>query len=334
MGSRMRLSDDEVELVRQHREATGQSGTVSISKKELDDILNKSKPESEPTVDTDEPFQKARRPQIDGRNIESDEPFLEGYSEHAEPLVIQPIYGKVGAMYDVHVPIHDVDKCNYVMKWLRDKIGINGLILGGDFADLHNLSSHGKDSRFYDLAYELSEVQRALQGVRRFFGDSFPIWYLRGNHEERFERRIRMAREKLANLDSHIMLGDTSSYSDVLNLRELGIVYADSGMGITMGNMNWLHGHEIAGAGKNPARLKLSRAKRNIAFGHHHTYDVAIDMDMFGVPVGAWAVPCLSQRTPEYRRYSFWKQGCAFAEFDKSGDFRFENRLFVRGELH
>lgn len=250
-------------------------------------------------------------------------PMPEGYDDtrtvtriHAERL---------GIISDLHVPTHDVAACNIALRHLRSK-SIDTLVINGDLMDMYALSRHGRDARTYGLEYEMSMGRKVLESIRAFFGDGVAIHYVEGNHELWWKRYLRNAR---------IEMDMARTLAEALGLSSLGITYHDQGMGLRCGKLSIIHGHELGGSGIYVARQKLMRAKTNIVFGHHHTTQDWTERTFGGDTIGAWAVGCLCQRTPEYRPLNEWTHGFAYAEFDHGADggFTLDNRTIINGQL-
>ncbi len=297
--ARPRLTSDEMEALREFR--------LSKMAQKLRDKTEPNTP-SVPVASAAGPF---------GGSVSG--PFEAGYDERAEPVAIRA--ESLGIMNDLHIPVHDVEACNLAASYLK-RANIDTLILNGDVVDMYSLTRHGKDSRKYGLQYELNTARRELAALRKFFGDRVKIYYVEGNHEQWWKRYMRnIARE----------LDEYQSLADTLKLREFGIEYVDNGMGIQCGKLRVIHGHEISGSGIYVAKRKLDKAKTNITFGHHHTSQEWTQTDIHGSQLGAWAVGCLCQRTPEWNRFSGYTLGFAHVMFNNSGAFEFHNKRIISG---
>ena len=297
----VRLNAEELRLIREHR-------LQSVSDK-LKAKAQSTKPKPDaPVVTTAGPF---------GGSVSG--PFQAGYDERAEPVVIRS--QSLGIINDLHVPVHDVNACNAAVTYLK-KAGIDTLILNGDVVDMYSLTRHGRDARKYGLQYELSTARRELEALRKFFGDRVKMYYVEGNHENWWKRYMRnVARE----------LDEYQSLADTLKLRDLDITYVDDGMGIQVGKLRVIHGHEISGSGIYVAKRKLDKAKTNITFGHHHTSQEWTQTDIHGQQLGSWAIGCLCQRTPEWNRFSGYTLGFAHVMFNNDGAFEFHNKRIIDG---
>ena len=152
----------------------------------------------------------------------------------------------------------------------REKPG--HIVLAGDIADLHALTTHRRDPRWEDLLdKEVSAVRKFLQQVR----DTAPrarITYIKGNHEDRWDRYVQ-GRAPVMRL-----LG--MSLPKMLELDDLDIewvenagrkkVTAPCGKGQVVRIM---HGHEFAGSSKFPGAHALKIANEmgcNVHIGHTH----------------------------------------------------------------
>ncbi len=177
---------------------------------------------------------------------------------------------------DVHCPFHSVQAEKKLHELIKKKKP-DKIIFLGDVADLHSLTVHRQDPRWMDkLEVELESVRKYLEGVRKRAGDKCEIIYIKGNHEDRWDRTVqgRMPVMRLIGV----------SLPRFLELKELNIKWIeDAGKTpvITKTGCNkrvrFMHGHEIRGGSMFPARhaLKIGRLLGcNIHIGHTHKWGV------------------------------------------------------------
>ena len=284
------------------------SGVVSMTPKEYDQFIDKSKP-----------FQPAPEPTAASGSTLG--PFESAFDEKAEARNIAA--RNMGIINDLHIPIHDAQACNVAIKALKDA-NIDTLVINGDFVDMYALTRHGRDSRRYGLKYELDVARRELRSLRQYLGDNVSVYYVEGNHEQWWKRYMRnIAKE----------LDEYQTLEDALGLRPLGITWIDNGMGIRSGKLRIIHGHEISGSGIYVAKRKLNKAKTNVIFGHHHTSQEWTETNLDGEEIGSWAIGCLCQRTPEWNRFSGYTLGFARVEFGSGGEFEVHNKRIIDGVI-
>jgi len=273
---------------------------------------------------------RKRRPEVTdelgdalGVNDTPTDAIPEGFDDTRHVVTIRA--ARLGIISDLHVPVHDVHATQIALRTLRDR-GIDTLVINGDLMDMYALSRHGRDARTYGLEYEMSMGRNVLTAIRKYLGDAVAIHYVEGNHEIWWKRYLRNAR---------IEMDMARTLAEALGLSSLGIQYHDQGMGLRCGKLSIIHGHELGGSGLYVARQKLMKAKTNIVFGHHHRTQDWTETNIMGDTIGAWAVGCLCQMTPEYRPVNDWTQGFAYAEFDHGGDghFTLANNQIIGGSV-
>jgi hypothetical protein len=90
---------------------------------------------------------------------------------------------------DTHRPFHDRRAYNLMIKVLID-LKPDEITMLGDYADIYNLTSHGKDAGLVtSLVEEIEDVNAGLDEIDRLFPKSKKV-YIQGNHEYRFERYV------------------------------------------------------------------------------------------------------------------------------------------------
>jgi predicted phosphodiesterase len=186
---------------------------------------------------------------------------------------------------DVHVPFHcrdaEVKIHSIIKKFKPDKI-----IFLGDVADLHALTVHRQSPRWQDrLEVELEETHNYLARVRKRAGARCKIIYIKGNHEDRWDRMVQ------GRLPAMRLIG--WSLPRQLELKELGIEWIyDAGqkpVRISAGDgskVRLMHGHEIKGGSPFPGRHALKMATllgENLIIGHTHRFGLMA----FTLPKGA-----------------------------------------------
>lgn len=169
---------------------------------------------------------------------------------------------------DAHVPFSDT---RAVEDWIkRHKPG--RIVLLGDVLDLHAITEHRKNAAWADrLDRELKGGVRWLQNLRTIAGRA-EITYIKGNHEDRWDRYIQSKAPALRNLKS-------MDLPEVLGLADLGIEWWDvaarrKGVRVPCGQgqvVHCYHGHELKG--KYRGSLPLAYCLKfggNAHIGHTH----------------------------------------------------------------
>lgn len=90
---------------------------------------------------------------------------------------------------DCHRPFHSRKAYNLMLE-VASHVGINEVVLLGDYADFYAVSRHLKDPRVTQkLEDEVKSVNEGLDELDRLFPQSKKV-YLEGNHENRLERYL------------------------------------------------------------------------------------------------------------------------------------------------
>lgn len=177
---------------------------------------------------------------------------------------------------DVHVPFHcrEAEKSIHA---LIKKHKPGKIIFLGDVADLHALTVHRQNPRWQDrLEIELEETHNYLARVRDVAGTRCEIIYIKGNHEDRWDRMVQ------SRLPAMRQIG--WSLPQQLRLKEIDVEWIyDAGqkpVRIKAGGgskVRFMHGHEIKGGSAFPARHALKMATllgENLIIGHTHRFGV------------------------------------------------------------
>lgn len=255
--------------------------------------------------------------------------------------------GRIGIISDVHIPYHHVtaDKRGaYVtaLEALRD-IGINQLVINGDYIDFYALSRHERDKSRRDLAWEIQAARSMLRHLRSWFGPDVEIIYREGNHEERWWKYLMAdVKSDTASMLSAIARADGYDTSDmgslkyadlptVLKLPELNIKWVDGRQRMKAGHLNIDHGHEFYGSGGvMPARAYMLKTMDNILVGHvHKTSEFTYSRPLDNSVIGGWSVGCLCDLRPWWFPRNNWNWGYAYVDLDDTDRFTVTNRIIL-----
>lgn len=176
---------------------------------------------------------------------------------------------KILIIPDTHVPYHDVDAFNLMLK--AGKIfKPDHVIILGDFADFYGVSSHSKDpNRALKLKEEVEATKEALDQVIAL-GAKNNV-FIAGNHEDRLERYLR---DKAPELFNYI------SIPQILCLKEKGFKYTPYKQAYKIGKLNLTHDTGVAG--KYAHYKALDTFQHNIIIGHTHRIGYAVEGDAQG----------------------------------------------------
>lgn len=244
--------------------------------------------------------------------------------QEREPLFIEGP-ARVGVLSDIHLPYHERGQLLEALRSCRD-YAPSHLILNGDIADFFSVSFWEKDPRKRDLSNEIKTVREFLAVVRKQFPKTEIIYKL-GNHEERWERYLRVkAPELIGVADFEI--------DKVLHFGNYGIQKVSDCRVIRIGHLNVVHGHEFKWGitdPVNPARGFYNRGKECCIGGHLHRTSSHNEKSMNGIVVSCWSTGCLCDLQPDYAPINKWNHGFATVELDKGGMFEVHNYKLING---
>lgn len=241
-----------------------------------------------------------------------------------EPLFIGGP-ARVGILSDIHLPYHEKTPLLEALRICR-KYKPTHLILNGDIADFFSVSFWEKDPRKRDLKNEITTVREFLAVVRRQFKDTEIIYKL-GNHEERWERYLRVKAPELIGVADFEL-------EKILHMENHGIRCVSECRPIRVGHLNVIHGHEFRWGIQspvNPARGFYLRGKECALGGHLHQTSSHNEKSMNDVIISCWSTGCLCDLQPDYSRFNKWNHGFATVDLDKGGMFEVHNYKLING---
>jgi predicted phosphodiesterase len=217
---------------------------------------------------------------------------------------------------DIHVPYENKENVISFLKALK-KEKPDVLVLGGDVIDFYKISRFDKNplnnNSFND---ELYNTRKFLVSVRKHAGKKCKIYWLEGNHEERFKKYLRNNAPELVGftpLTMYEMFGLTDP--------ELQVVWVPDTQVLEIDDWVFRHGHET-GNGTTPglsARKGVLMYGKNYCQGHIHRANIIRVSNFSGDFIGVES-PCLCDMEPEYvKGYAGWQAGWTIGERDKRG---------------
>jgi len=213
---------------------------------------------------------------------------------------------RLGVFGDVHIPFHD----NIALEAMFNKFeeeNVDSILINGDLLDFYQLSFHEKDPRQVHFKEEIEAGKEFLAYIRARFPD-IPIYYITGNHENRFERYLRIKAAELLDIDE-------CRLDVILHVAEYRIEVIPFRSKVVFGDYTIEHGDKIPGAGGVvPARTLLMRLKSNSIVNHFHKSSES-SQRVFGVGeptmIKAYSLGCLCDLNPEYMEINEWNHGFA-----------------------
>ena len=235
------------------------------------------------------------------------EKFLpESYANKRETFVFPTGCKTLGIIGDVHIPYQDNDAIEVAFTKMEQE-GIDSLYINGDLLDFYQLSFHEKDPRMVHFKQEIEAGRQFLDYCRSRF-PNIPIYLIPGNHENRFERYLRVKASELLDMDEFRL-------DVLLHVAEYGVQYIPFRSKVVFGDFLIEHGDKIPGAGGVvPARTALMRLKTNCLISHFHKTSSSIQR-VYGpgesTTIRGYSLGCLCELTPEYLEINEWNHGFA-----------------------
>ncbi len=181
--------------------------------------------------------------------------------------------------HDLHLPFIHKGLSKKFLATAR-RLKPDRIILAGDIVDLHALTTHRRAKDWMDRCDRELELSRKWLRELRRAAPRADIIYIRGNHEDRFDRMIESKVPEMRNIGFGL--------DKLLELPDLNIKWVeDAGRtrvwaSTSKGRFRILHGHEFKGGSKFPGGHALKIAEHlgcNVHIGHTHK------LGMFIIPV-------------------------------------------------
>lgn len=250
----------------------------------------------------------------------------ESYAQDFTPYEIKQ--SKTLILSDFHFPYQDNKSIEVALKYGLEK-NVNCILINGDLIDFATISRHERDWRQRTVHQEFEAVRGFLFLLR----DKFPkakIVFKHGNHDERWEKWLYIKAPELFDCTDFQL-------EVLLRLGELKIDTVKDKRPITIGKLNILHGHELAGGsgGVNPARSTFLKTMEDTVVGHYHKTTENNERTMNGDIISVRSTGCLCGLTPHYMPVNKWNHGFAYCELNiKTSEYFFENFKIIKGKLY
>lgn len=232
--------------------------------------------------------------------------FLDTMEVYSEPKKYEPLKlargnNNILCLYDVHVPFQDKKALETAINYGIDN-DVNTVILAGDSFDFFNQSDFIKTTNPVTIAQELEEAKKFLELIRIAFPDAH-IYFIKGNHETRWERYLSKHAFMLLDIPDF-------QFDGFFGMANKRIEVIENGRCIKAGGLNIYHGNELGvRTGKYPAKAILNKRHDNITIGHFHKTDTAVAYNIAKEVVTVNASGCLCELTPDFMPINDWNTG-------------------------
>ena len=226
---------------------------------------------------------------------------------------------------DVHRPFEDADACALMWDVVREKIHPDIIINMGDEMGFYEISFFRKERPSENT------IRETVGGAKAHFQwlrDSFPeaeIWWLPGNHDQRWQNYIvDHAPEIDALPDVHL--------EHILELEELNIKTKErkpKGVSHNLGRISVGHWNKVSKHSAYTAKLLVEQLLHSVIQAHTHRlgahYHTGVDTELVGFENG-----CLCRLDPHYEEHPNWQQGFSIINMTPEGYFKVENIEIVQ----
>jgi predicted phosphodiesterase len=250
-----------------------------------------------------------------------------GESEKTEPYHLPKSCTRILVLSDIHLPYQDDDALFAALQFGLEK-DVNCIYLNGDTMDMYQLSRHEKNPANRSFSYELDICRSLLKGIRKMFPNAHIVYKI-GNHDERYEKFIRMNPQLISVQEFEL--------GNLLGFPELRIHEVKSKQWSYAGKMPLLHGHELPAksGGVNPARMAQLKLNKQVIIGHFHRETKSTGKQFDDKPYAAYSSGCLCDLYPAYMPINDWNHGFTYLEVDpKNGNYYVQQKTIVDGKIY
>jgi predicted phosphodiesterase len=166
----------------------------------------------------------------------------------------------------VHAPFHNEKLTFALLRVIQDiKDKVSGIVILGDFVDLHSLSSHDRGKvrlKNITLSEEYRGANRLLDRLQAVLPNNIHKVYIEGNHENRTDRY-------LSQVDNNKLGTDTICWKKALRLQSRRYLVLDNWKEaeLQLGDLTLMHG-EFCNI--HTAKKHLEVYKKSMMFCHTH----------------------------------------------------------------
>lgn len=236
---------------------------------------------------------------------------------------------KLLCLPDLHAPYHS-EKAYALFLKVAKSFKPDILVVMGDFADFHAVSSHVKDPEKLPFSNELAEVNKQLD---RLNGLAKRNIFLQGNHCSRLERFV---------LNKAPELYGVLNTRSVLGLDQRGFEYYPHQTPVQIGKLYLVH--DIGYSGKNALRQTLGDFQGNVVTAHTHRLGSVVEGNLRGETHISCGIGWLGdpeqidyEARPKVKRD--WQHGFGYGYIMPDRNVHFQsvpivrNKAFVSGKL-
>jgi len=227
---------------------------------------------------------------------------------------------------DVHIPFHDRESVLIALRH-GQACGVDTVLILGDLGDFYSVSWWERDPRLRNFKAEIDMVKDFFKFLRQLFPKA-EIVYKIGNHEERYERYLKVKAPDLLGIEIFEL-------ANLLDTETHGVQIVGDRRVCKIAGLHLIHGHEFGRAitsPVNPARGLFLKGKEIAMTAHHHQSSNHGAATLADEKITCWSIGCLCDLHPDWKPLNEWNHGFACVERDGK-KFYVRNKKIVDGEV-
>jgi hypothetical protein len=229
---------------------------------------------------------------------------------------------------DCHRPFHDKRAYALMIKvarYLYSKGVLVEIVILGDYADIYNLTGHGKDAAVVtSLIDEITDVNKALDELDENFPKAKKI-YIQGNHEYRFERYINAKCPELfgvTQFDYLIKMQDRPNWK---------YIHYGPHQKHSVGGSKLKARHEPLASS---AKATASKALCSLVYGHIHRIEESHIVGLDGTNHVCFSVGWLGDKSLDkiygyVKSHQQWQLGFGLAHVDQDTKYFYHEKIHI-----
>lgn len=250
----------------------------------------------------------------------------EGLKQFSDWTPVEVDGERILVISDLHIPYYDKKATWLALKFGKDN-NIDTLFINGDWFDFYGLSQFEKDPRKVRWSEELDFGKKLLNIIQRVF-PKIRIYYKLGNHEERYERYMKIKAPELLGMKEYEM-------EHLLTASDRNMTVIKDKRIAKVGHLNIIHGHEFgSGGGVNPSRSMFLKGNECCLVGHYHRTSEYSDVTMNDKLIACWSTGCLCDLKPDWMPLNKWNLGFAYIERKGDMGFTVTNKKIINYKIY
>lgn len=250
------------------------------------------------------------------------------HAVHAKKFTLPAHHNNILFISDLHVPYHDVQALSLAIEYGKE-YGINCIFINGDIMDFFQISRFLKTKRKRSVKEELETANEVLDVLNREF-PNIPIYFLKGNHDNRLELYLAEKAPEVLDLDIWKL-------EELLDAKKHNMVVLEDNVLVKMGKLNVTHGHLLLRgffAPVNAARGVFLRAKSSTIISHVHKVSMHTETTINDKQIITYSTGCLCELNPEYAPLANnYSHGFAHIITKPNGDYKVRNLQILDGQI-